>query len=108
MAHPRSANEFGNPKDLTEYVRKLEGPDRDEWQKPGEVLRALELRRDQVVGEIGAGSGYFTLRLAPAVTHVFASDADVRLVELLRQRVALKRLERARGHRFRVREPVAA
>ncbi len=78
--HPRSANDFGNPTDLTEYVRKLEGPDRDEWQKPGEVLGALELRRDQVVGEIGAGSGYFTLRLAPAVTHVFAADADVRLV----------------------------
>jgi len=86
--HPRSANDFGNPTDLTAYVRKLEGPDRDEWQKPGEVLGALELRRDQVVGEIGAGSGYFTLRLAPAVTHVFAADADVRLVELLRQRVA--------------------
>ena len=88
MAHAHSANLFGNPEDLEEYVRKLDGPDRDEWQKPAEVLRVLELHPEDVVGEIGAGSGYFTLRIAPAVTHVFAADADARLVEILRERVA--------------------
>lgn len=89
MAHSHQANAFGNPEDLGEYLRKLDDPARDEWQKPEEVLRALDLRPDAVVGEIGAGSGYFTLRLAPAVTHVFAADADPRLVEALRDRVAV-------------------
>jgi len=86
VAH--SHNAFGNPEDLGEYLRKLEAPDRDEWQKPVEVLRALELRPEAVVGEVGAGSGYFTLRLASAVTHVFAADADPRMVEMLRERIA--------------------
>jgi SAM-dependent methyltransferase len=79
---------FGNPEDLQEYLRKLDDPARDEWQKPDEVLGVLEIRPDAVVGEIGAGSGYFTLRLARAATHVFASDADPRLLEVLRERIA--------------------
>ena len=86
MAH--SHNAFGNPEDLGEYLRKLEAPARDEWQKPVEVLRVLELRPEAVVGEVGAGSGYFTLRLASTVTHVFAADADPRMVEMLRERIA--------------------
>ena len=88
MPRARSEHDFGNPADLQEYIRKLEGPERDQWQKPDEVLRELALRREHVVGEIGAGSGYFTLRVASSVTHVFAADADARLVEILRQRVA--------------------
>jgi SAM-dependent methyltransferase len=79
---------FGNPHDLEEYLRKLDDPARAGWQKPDEVLRVLEIRADAVVGEIGAGSGYFTLRLARAAAHVFASDADPRLVEVLRERIA--------------------
>ena len=86
MGH--SHNAFGNPEDLGEYLQKLEAPARDEWQKPVEVLRALELRPEAVVGEVGAGSGYFTIRLASAVTHVFAADADPRMVEMLRERIA--------------------
>ena len=60
----------------------------DEWQKPDQVLRVLDVRREAVIGEIGAGSGYFTLPLARAAAHVFASDADPRLVEILRERLA--------------------
>jgi SAM-dependent methyltransferase len=88
VARAHSENAFGNPEDLQDYIRKLEEPERDVWQKPSEVLRVLELRPDHVVGEIGAGSGYFTVRMAPAVMHVFAADADARLVEILRERVA--------------------
>ena len=79
---------FGNPEDLEEYLRKLDDPARAEWQKPDEVLRALEIPPAALIGEIGAGSGYFTLRLARAAAHVFASDADPRLLEVLRDRIA--------------------
>jgi len=58
VARAHSENAFGNPEDLQEYIRKLEEPERDVWQKTSEVLRVLELRPDHVVGEIGAGSGY--------------------------------------------------
>jgi ubiquinone/menaquinone biosynthesis C-methylase UbiE len=79
---------FANPQHLQEYLRKLDDPGRAEWQKPDEVVRALEIRPEAVIGEIGAGTGYFTLRLARVATHVFASDADPRLLEVLRERIA--------------------
>lgn len=46
------------------YIGALEDPKRDEYQKPHEVLSALKLRPGEVVADIGAGSGYFTFRLA--------------------------------------------
>jgi len=79
---------FGNPDDLQEYLRKLDDPARDEWQKPDEVLRTLALPAGAVVGEIGAGSGYFTLRLARLAGHVFASEAAPQMLEVLRERLA--------------------
>ena len=79
---------FGNPADVEEYLRRLDDPARDEWQKPEEVIRALELPPSPVVGEIGAGSGYFTLRLARNAAHVFASEAAPQILEVLRERLA--------------------
>ena len=57
----------GNPEDLVAYVARLTGPDRDAWQRPDEVLAALDVREGQVVADVGAGPGYFTVRLARAV-----------------------------------------
>lgn len=88
MSVGHSDEHFGNPDDLRGYLCKLDDPERDDWQKPDEVLRALELAPRMVVGEIGAGSGYFTFRLARAVALVYACDADPRLVEVLRHRIA--------------------
>lgn len=56
-----------------------EGFNRDEWQKPGEVISALELKTGEHVADVGSGSGYFTFRLANAVGRsgkVFAVDID--------------------------------
>ncbi len=41
--------------------------ERDQWQRPSDVLRALDLREGNTVADLGSGSGYFTLKLAPAV-----------------------------------------
>jgi len=40
---------------------------RDEWQQPDRVLADLALKPGQTVADVGAGSGYFTFRLAKAV-----------------------------------------
>lgn len=58
-------------------------------------MRALGLRRGQVVAEIGAGPGYFTPRLARAVGpsgHVYAVDPEAAVLEVLRRRLARSRL----------------
>jgi SAM-dependent methyltransferase len=41
--------------------------ERDEWQRPDQVLQALDLRNGSVVGDVGCGSGYFAFRLSSAV-----------------------------------------
>ncbi|HZS41598.1 MAG TPA: class I SAM-dependent methyltransferase [Polyangia bacterium] len=84
---PHSHAKHGNPDDLAGYVAKMEDPSRDAWQKPDEVLRALALAPGQTVCDIGAGPGYFALRLARAGQHVLAVDVEPRILEVLRERI---------------------
>ncbi|MFN7134369.1 MAG: SAM-dependent methyltransferase, partial [Myxococcales bacterium] len=74
----------GNPADVDAYVAHLEAPDRAEWQKPDEVVKALGVRPGQTVCDVGAGPGYFALRLARAVGErgwVLAVDVEPKLLE---------------------------
>ena len=41
--------------------------ERDQWQRPDEVLRALDVREGNLAAELGSGSGYFALKLGAAV-----------------------------------------
>jgi SAM-dependent methyltransferase len=82
-------DEHGNPVDLAAYLAKLESPERAAWQKPDELVAALRLAPGAVAADVGAGPGYFTLRLARAVGPsgtVFGLDVDPRMTELLVQR----------------------
>ena len=76
--------------DAQAYIASLEDPARDQWQKPQEVVGALQLREGETVADIGAGSGYFTLRLAQAVGergHVYAVDISPDMVRHLNRRI---------------------
>ncbi len=54
--------------------------ERDQWQRPADVLRALDLRPGNTVADIGAGSGYFALKLSPVV----GARGEVQAVDLRR------------------------
>ena len=41
--------------------------ERDLWQRPTDVLRAMSLQEGQTVVDLGSGAGYFALKLSPAV-----------------------------------------
>ncbi len=69
------------PRSADGYAKVLESPERDAWQKPHEVIAALALRKDEVVADVGAGSGYFTRRLARHAAKVYAVDLDSKLLE---------------------------
>src|SRR6267378_5705350 len=63
---------------------------KDHHGKPDEVVRALGLRPGQAACDVGAGPGYFSLRLARAVGeagHVYAVDVEPRILAVLRERV---------------------
>ncbi len=77
-------------KELARALRRQLNPQRARWQKPGALVRALGLRRGQVVAEIGPGPGYFTPRLARVVGrsgHVYAVDPEPAVLDVLRQRL---------------------
>ena len=72
------------------YIAALDDPKRDAYQKPAEVIEALGLTPGHLVADIGAGSGYFTLRLAPKVApggHVYAVDVNPDMVRHLNARI---------------------
>lgn len=73
-----------------EYAKTFDDPARDEWQMPGRVIEALKIGRGQVVADIGAGTGYFAVRLAalPAAPTVYAVDVEAAMVEHLTRRAA--------------------
>lgn len=51
--------------------------ERDQWQRPSDVIQALGLTPGDVVVDLGCGSGYFTLKLSAPVDHsgrVLAED----------------------------------
>jgi predicted methyltransferase len=68
----------------------LERPGRDQEQRPDEVIRKMGLKDGDVVADLGAGSGYFTRRLAKAVApsgRVYAVDVQPEMIGLLKRNV---------------------
>lgn len=64
--------------DIDRWVERFEDPARADWQRPDEVVESLGLRPGQNVADIGAGTGYFTRRLARRVSPGgFALAVDV-------------------------------
>jgi len=69
----------------------LEGPDRDLWQMPGPIMDALGIADGSVVADLGAGGGWFTIRLARRVGpngKVYAEDIQRLMLEATRRRIA--------------------
>jgi ubiquinone/menaquinone biosynthesis C-methylase UbiE len=76
--------------DPAAYIKALEDPARDAYQKPHEVIEALGIRPGEVIADIGAGSGYFTLRLAHHVGptgRVYGVDVSPDMIRHLNARV---------------------
>jgi ubiquinone/menaquinone biosynthesis C-methylase UbiE len=76
--------------DSKAYIGMLEDPKRDDYQKPREVLTALAIKPGEVIADIGAGSGYFTFRLAHHVGDrgkIYAVDVSPDMILHLNRRI---------------------
>jgi ubiquinone/menaquinone biosynthesis C-methylase UbiE len=71
-----------HPPSSGEYAKVLEDPSRDEWQKPHEVVMALDLKSTDAIADIGAGTGYFARRFALHAGKVYAVDIDEKLLAI--------------------------
>jgi precorrin-6B methylase 2 len=69
-------------------IRWLERPEREREELPEVVIAHLELEPDDVVADVGAGSGYFSVRMAPHVPRgrVLAVDVQPEMIEVLERR----------------------
>jgi predicted methyltransferase len=73
-----------------EDLGMLEGPDRDAWQEPELIMDALGIADGAVVADVGAGGGWFTVRLAQRVGPnglVYAEDIQPQMIESINRRV---------------------
>jgi len=73
------------------YIAALEDPARDAWQKPHDVVMALDIQPGSMVADIGAGSGYFTFRFARHVGtkgRVYAVDVSSDMIAAISQKMS--------------------
>ncbi len=78
----------------------LEAPDRDAWQRPDRVMDALGIADGSSVADLGAGGGWFTIRLARRVGPngvVFAEDVQPQMIEAIERRVKREGLQNVRA-----------
>jgi len=75
-------------KNAEEWAQQFDDPKRDAWQKPDQVLDALQLVPTTVVADLGAGTGYFSARIAKRVSQgkVFAIDIEPDMLRYLGER----------------------
>jgi predicted methyltransferase len=79
-----------------ERIGMLEGPDRDAWQRPDQIMDHLGIAEGSVVADLGAGGGWFTIRLARRVGPrgtVYAQDVQREMLEAIRRRVGKEELQ---------------
>ena len=77
----------------------LERADREQWNKPEQIMDALKIADGSRVAEIGAGGGWFTVRLAHRVNQngvVYAEDVQPEMIEVIRRRVQRENLTNVR------------
>jgi len=72
-------------KEVENYIAFLERPDRAIWQRPDEVIAALNLQGTEQIIDLGAGSGYFAFRFAQALPkgRVIAADVEPEMLRHL-------------------------
>ena len=82
-----SGHEFADP---ATYAQRLDDPERDEWQRPTEVVELLECRPGMTAVDLGAGTGYFVGYLSEAVGkegRVLALDPEQSMIDAMNLRI---------------------
>jgi SAM-dependent methyltransferase len=80
--------------DAEKWVAEFDDPERDAWQKPEAILDALHLDPAARVADLGAGTGYFAVKIAKRVPNgkVLAADIEPDMVKYLGERARREHL----------------
>ncbi len=85
----------------------LERPERARNEKPSLLVDSMALAPDAVVADLGAGTGYFTFRIAPRVPdgRVFAVDIQPEMLDIMRDTIAAQGIDNVTPVKGTVRDP---
>ena len=80
-----------------EHVQKLHDPKREKLLPADAIMRDFGISPGDVVADLGAGSGYFTVPIAKVTgTCVYAVDIEPKMLEVLKQRTTAVNLKNIR------------
>ena len=74
---------FAEPERLSEI---FDAEHREEWQNTSHILATLNLSTNEVIADVGAGTGYFSAQFADKAGKVFAIDAEANMVSYMNKR----------------------
>ncbi len=81
------SNQLMNDNSFEELSKSFEDKEREGWQKPSLVIEKLGGIKGKKIGDIGAGTGYFSFRLAKSGANVTAIDVDERFQDFIKQKI---------------------
>jgi ubiquinone/menaquinone biosynthesis C-methylase UbiE len=77
-----------------DFVTRLDRPERRKAVPPAEVMQRMSLSRKDVLVDVGAGIGYFSIPFSAKVREVVAVDIEPKMLRVLEERAA----RRGRGN----------
>jgi 2-polyprenyl-3-methyl-5-hydroxy-6-metoxy-1,4-benzoquinol methylase len=97
-AEMNKANQYMSQSSIESLVSAFDSPDRDRWQKPDEVIDLFGDVSYKKIMDLGAGSGYFTLRLAAKGARVIAADVSEHFQETIKEKLENEDIAELSGH----------
>ncbi len=85
--HSHSAHESENKRSIDEIAQMFESPERDSVQQPQKVLQYLGDLKGKSLVDIGAGTGYFSMKFAGNGANVIATDVSDEFQHYLKKRI---------------------
>ncbi len=92
-AHRNKADEQMHRTSVAKLIKIFESPERDAYQQPEKVLAYIGDMKGKKILDIGAGSGYFSVKLAKKGAHVIAGDVDDEFLKYLKERIQKEQLD---------------
>lgn len=86
----QDGHQHRRPDDIKQYLERLDSAERDQYQKPREVIEALRVKPGMAIADLGSGSGYFTRRFVEAVTDsgmVYAVDVEPEMLTYVKESI---------------------
>ncbi len=92
-SHAHSQQAFSDKEAVAKMAQKFESAERDSMQQPEKVLRYMGPLHGKKIMDIGAGTGYFSVKFAGAGASVIAADVSEEFQEYLQDRIAREDLK---------------